>query len=111
MDSILDISDCISEDYQAAEIDFFDLIPWTPNYVASLGEDWILESGSPDPDHARSLVTIMVYIAEETTAVVRGSFIQREVPATNPISVGNVVGPDPRPWLGAIMRHEAPGQA
>lgn len=69
MNSILDISDWIGEDYQAAEINFFDLLPWTPNYVASLGEDSILESGSPDPDHTRSLVTVMVYIAEEATAV------------------------------------------
>ncbi|RBR22927.1 uncharacterized protein FIESC28_04225 [Fusarium coffeatum] len=69
MDSILDISDWIGEDYEAAEINFFDLIPWTPDYVASLGEDWIVDIGSPDPDHARSLVTIMVYIAEEATAV------------------------------------------
>src|SRR5690242_6591556 len=68
MDSILDISDFIGEDFEAAGINFFEFAPWTPDYLLLLGELWILDSGDPDPDHALTLVTVMVYMADEADA-------------------------------------------
>lgn len=68
MDSILDISDFIGEDFEAAGINFFEFAPWTPDYLQLLGELWILDSGDPDPDHALTLVTVMVYMADEADA-------------------------------------------